>query len=113
VFKFDDQYEENEEKYKQIRKTILDEASGDDEDSSSSDEEKKDDVDDEDEEEQVDEAESKFYERVFFSNSKIIGSLSRRQAADYSRSNGNQFGHTTPHNLFDNSIGCRRRRMCT
>ena len=35
VFKYDEQYEENEAKYKEIRKTILDESS-DDEDASSS-----------------------------------------------------------------------------
>ena len=53
VFKFDENYEENEVKYKEIRKTILDEASGDDDSSSrssdSSDDEngKQDDVDEE------------------------------------------------------------------
>jgi pre-mRNA-splicing factor CWC22 len=58
VFKYDEQYEENEEKYKEIRRTILDESSGDDDESSSAesdnDEEgdgKKDDVD---EDEQID-----------------------------------------------------------
>jgi hypothetical protein len=62
VFKYDEQYEENEEKYKEIRRTILDESSGDDESSSAesdNDEEgdgKKDDVD---EDEQIDPVESK------------------------------------------------------
>jgi pre-mRNA-splicing factor CWC22 len=49
VFKYDDQYEENENKYKEIRKTILDESSDDEDGSSSS---KSDDDDDADEEEQ-------------------------------------------------------------
>ncbi len=62
VFKYDDQYEENEEKYKEIRKTILDESSEDEDDSSSSDSDedgdgKKDDVDEE--EQEVNEADSK------------------------------------------------------
>ncbi|CAF2736740.1 unnamed protein product [Rotaria sp. Silwood2] len=57
VFKHDPEYEENERKYKEIRKTILDESSDDDDASSSgssdSDEEndgKKDDVDEEEQE---------------------------------------------------------------
>ncbi len=65
VFKYDEQYEENEEKYKEIRKTILDESSDDEDESSSdssdSDEEgggKKDDVDEE--EQEVDEGASKY-----------------------------------------------------
>jgi pre-mRNA-splicing factor CWC22 len=65
VFKYDEQYEENEEKYKEIRKTILDESSGDEDESSSdssdSDEEgdgKKDDVDEE--EQEVDQGTSKY-----------------------------------------------------
>ncbi|CAF1104907.1 unnamed protein product [Rotaria sordida] len=57
VFKYDEAYEENERKYKEIRKTILDESS-DDEDESSSDlsdgdednDKKKDDVDEEEQE---------------------------------------------------------------
>ena len=62
VFKYDDQYEENENKYKEIRKTILDESSGDEDESSGSgsddeDDEKKDDVDEE--EQEVSQAESK------------------------------------------------------
>ena len=62
VFKYDDQFQENEEKYKEIRKTILDESSDDDAESSSSDsddddDEKKEDVDEE--EQQVSQAESK------------------------------------------------------
>ena len=61
VFKYDDQYEENENKYKEIRKTILDESSDDEDGSSSSgsdddEDEKKDDAD---EEEQVSAADSK------------------------------------------------------
>ena len=56
VFKYDDQYEESEEKYKQIRKTILDEATDDEDDSSSgssdTDEEADKNADDVDEEEQ-------------------------------------------------------------
>jgi len=55
VFKYDENYEENEEKYKQIRKTILDEASGDEDESSSSDE--NDDDDEKKEGEDVDEEE--------------------------------------------------------
>ena len=52
MFKLDDKYEENEEKYKEIRKTILDEPSDNDSSSGSSesgDEEngKEDDVDEE------------------------------------------------------------------
>ena len=35
VFKFDENYEENEEKYKEIRKTILGEESDDDDESGS------------------------------------------------------------------------------
>ncbi|CAF0829504.1 unnamed protein product [Rotaria sp. Silwood1] len=57
VFKHDPEYEENERKYKEIRKTILDESSDDEDasssDSSDSDEEndgKKDDVDEEEQE---------------------------------------------------------------
>jgi pre-mRNA-splicing factor CWC22 len=63
VFKYDDQFQENEDKYKEIRKTILDESSDDDDESSSSgsddddDDEKKDDVDEE--EQPVSQAESK------------------------------------------------------
>ncbi len=64
MFKYDDKYEENEAKYKEIRKTILDESSDDEDESSSSssdsDEEgggKKDDVDED--EQEVDPAESK------------------------------------------------------
>ncbi len=62
VFKYDEQYEENESKYKEIRKTILDESSDDDDESSSSDgdedgDEKKDDVDEE--EQEVNAADSK------------------------------------------------------
>ena len=62
VFKYDDQFEENENKYKEIRKTILDESSDDEDGSSSSgsddddDDEKKEDAD---EEEQVNEVDSK------------------------------------------------------
>jgi len=37
VFKYDEQYEENEGKYKEIRKNILDESSGDEDESSSAD----------------------------------------------------------------------------
>ena len=65
MFKYDEQYEENEEKYKEIRKTILDESSDDEESSSSDDEEgdeKKEDVDEE--EQEVNEADSKFQLRV-------------------------------------------------
>ena len=63
VFKYDDQYEENENKYKEIRKTILDESSDDEDESSGSDTDdeggdKKDDVDEE-EEQEVDQGESK------------------------------------------------------
>lgn len=52
VFKYDDKYEENEIKYKEIRRTILDESSDDDESSSNSsssddDDEKKNDLDEE------------------------------------------------------------------
>lgn len=55
VFKYDDQYEENEQKYKEIRKTILDESSDDEEGSSGSDtdeddDEKKEDADEEEQE---------------------------------------------------------------
>ena len=50
VFKYDEQYEENEEKYKEIRKIILDEESNDEDDGKN---------EDTDEEEQVDETESK------------------------------------------------------
>lgn len=62
VFKYDDQYEENEQKYKEIRKTILDESSGDEGGSSGSDtdeddDEKKDDADEE--EQEVNQVESK------------------------------------------------------
>ncbi|CAF1200519.1 unnamed protein product [Adineta steineri] len=60
VFKYDEQYEENEEKYKEIRKTILDESSDDESSSGSSDsdddeDDKKDDADEE--EQEVDPAE--------------------------------------------------------
>ena len=53
VFKYDEHYEENETKYKEIRKTILDESSEDESSSADSDEdddEKKDDVDEEEQE---------------------------------------------------------------
>ena len=61
VFKYDEQYEESENKYKEIRKTILDEESDDDDGSSSSGSSDEDDDknEDADEEEQVNEAESK------------------------------------------------------
>jgi pre-mRNA-splicing factor CWC22 len=65
VFKYDDKFEENEEKYKDIRKTILDESSDDDNESSSSgsdDEDggKKDDVDEEEQEVNVAESKSNY-----------------------------------------------------
>ncbi|CAF0826937.1 unnamed protein product [Adineta ricciae] len=59
VFKYDEQYEESENKYKEIRKTILDEESDDDDGSSSSGSSDEDDDknEDADEEEQTNEAE--------------------------------------------------------
>lgn len=62
IFKFDENYEENEEKYKQIRKTILDEPS-DDEDGSgseSSDTDEGDGKEDDVDEEEQPAAESQF-----------------------------------------------------
>jgi pre-mRNA-splicing factor CWC22 len=56
VFKYDDKFEENEEKYKDLRKTILDENSDDDEMSSSD----SDDVDEEEQEVNVAESKSNY-----------------------------------------------------
>lgn len=59
VFKYDDQYEENENKYKEIRRTILDESSDEDDGSSGSGSSSDDDEDDEEKKEDVDEEENK------------------------------------------------------
>ena len=90
VFKYDDKYEENEEKYKEIRKTILDEENDDDETTSGSSASDDDDDDDKkqdaDEEEQVvDEAESKNRFSVLPLPTR---SLCRRKTTNDHRSNG-------------------------
>lgn len=65
VFKYDDQYEENENKYKEIRRTILDESSDEDDDDESGSGSSSDDEDDEDKKEEVDEEENSKLKRMF------------------------------------------------
>ena len=67
VFKYDEHYEENEEKYKEIRKTILDESSGDEDDSSSGSSDNDEDDDDKDDSDQeVNQAERKQKEDLIY-----------------------------------------------
>ena len=114
VFKFDENFEENEEKYKEIRKTILGEDSDDDDESGSgsSDTDEEGDGKNEDMDEDEKPAAESTSPNTSNSYNEKRSSCFSKGTNDH-RSYRNESGRIASNNLSDNSIQCGSGRMCT